>query len=167
MHHIPDERKQAILLKMLSPDAPSIASMAKQEGISEATLYNWRTKLRPQGRPVPTPDCNSTNWTAQTKFAIIVESASMNEAELAHYCRSKGLYPEQVKTWRDLAVSAQNGHEAGPAEQQKTALSYQKKIKELQRDVARKNRALAEAAALLVLQKKLRALWDEGEGEDA
>ena len=165
MHPISDERKQAILLKMLSPDAPSIANMAKQEGLSEATLYNWRTKLRQQGRPVPTPERNSTNWPAQTKFAIIVETASMNEAELAQYCRGKGLYPEQVKAWRDLAVSAQNGHEAGQAAQQKTTLSYQKKIKELQREVDRKNRALAEAAALLVLQKKLRALWDEGEDE--
>jgi transposase-like protein len=165
MHHIPDERKQAILIKMLSPDAPSIANMAKQEGISEATLYNWRTKLRQQGRPVPTPDRNSTNWTAQTKFAIIVETASMNEAELADYCRGKGLYPEQVKAWRDIAVSAQNGHQAGQTEQQKITQSHLKKIKELQREVDRKNKALAEAAALLVLQKKLRALWDEGEDE--
>lgn len=165
MHPIPDERKQAILIKMMSPNALPIADMAKQEGISEATLYNWRTKLRQQGRPVPTPESNSTHWTAQTKFAIIVETASMNEAELAEYCRGKRLYPEQVKAWRDIAVSAQNGHAADQAEQQKITQSYQKKIKELQREVDRKNKALAEAAALLVLQKKLRALWDEGEDE--
>lgn len=165
MHDIPDERKQAILLKMLSPDAPSIAKMAKEEGISEATLYNWRQKLRQQGRAVPTPERNSTHWTAQTKFAIIVETASMNEAELAEYCRGKGLYPEQVKAWRDTAVSAQDGHQVEQEGQQKATRAFQKRIKELQREVDRKNKGLAEAAALLVLQKKLRALWDEGEEE--
>jgi transposase-like protein len=165
MHHIPAERKQAILLKMLSPDAASIANMAKQEGISEATLYKWRIKLRQQGRPVPTPERNSTDWTPQTKFAIVVETASMNAAELAQYCRGKGLYPEQVNTWRDMAIAAQGGHQAGQAEQQKITQSHLKKIKELQREVDRKNKALAEAAALLVLQKKLRALWYEGEDE--
>jgi transposase-like protein len=165
MHHIADERKQAILSKMLSPDAPTIAMLAKQEGISEATLYNWRQKLRQEGRPVPTPDRHSDNWTPQAKFAIIVETASLNEADLAEYCRGKGLYPEQVKTWRDIAVSAQSGHQAGQAEQQKITQTHLKKIKELQREVDRKNKALAEAAALLVLQKKLRALWDEGEDD--
>ncbi|MEB0141254.1 IS3 family transposase, partial [Undibacterium sp. CCC2.1] len=146
------------MIKMLAPDAPSIVSMSKQEGISEATLYNWRTKLRQQGRPVPTTDRNNEQWTAQAKFAIIVETAALNEADLALYCRGKGLYPAQVKTWRELAVAAQNGQPVAQAEQQKTTQSYQKKIKELQREVDRKNKALAEAAALLVLQKKLRAL---------
>lgn len=165
MHRIPNERKQSILLKMLTPDAPSIATMAQEEGISEATLYNWRQKLRQQGRPVPAPERNSTHWTAETKFAIIVETACMNEAELAEYCRGKGLCPEQVKAWRDTAVSAQDGHQEEQEEQQKTNRAFQKKIKELEREVDRKNKALAEAAALLVLQKKLRALWDEGGDE--
>lgn len=167
MSLIPLERKRAILVKMLAPDAPTITSLAKQEGISEATLYNWRQKLRQEGRPVPTPTSNRNNqpWTPQAKFAIIVETATLNEAELAEYCRGKGLYPEQVHTWRELAVSAQHETPKTQAEQLKSTQSYQKKIKELQREVDRKNKALAEAAALLVLQKKLRALWDEGEEE--
>lgn len=165
MRRISEERKQAILIKMMSPDAISIVEMAKQENISQATLYNWRTKLRQQGHPVPKPSSHSRDWTAQTKFAIVVETASMNEAELAHYCRGKGLYPEQVKAWIKSAISAQDAHQESQAAQQKTTQSYQKKIKELQREIDRKNKALAEAAALLVLQKKLRALWGEGEDE--
>lgn len=165
MQRISEERKQAILIKMLSPDAISIVELAKQENIPQATLYNWRSKLRQQGHPVPKPSSHSRDWTAQTKFAIVVEAASMNETELAQYCRGKGLYPEQVKEWIKTAISAQDAHQESQAEQHKSKQSYQKEIKQLKREIDRKNKALAEAAALLVLQKKLRALWDEGEDE--
>lgn len=165
MQHISEERKQAILLKMMLPDAITIVELAKQENISQATLYNWRSKLRQQGHPVPKPSSHSRDWTGQTKFAIVVETASMNEAELAQYCREKGLYPEQVKAWIKNAISAQDAPQESQAEHQKSKQSYQKEIKHLKREIERKNKALAEAAALLVLQKKLRALWDEGEDE--
>jgi transposase-like protein len=165
MQHISQERKESIFRKMMSPDAPSISRLAKEEGIAESTLYNWRHQLSQEGRPVPQPERKKGSWTAQAKFAIIVETASLNEAEVADYCRGKGLYPEEVKGWRDIAIGAQNGHVIEQAVQQKAMQSYQKKIKDLQREVDRKNKALAEAAALLVLQKKLHALWNEGEDE--
>lgn len=79
----------------------------------------------------------------------------MNAADLAQYCRGKVLYLEQVNAWRTVAISAQGGHQTGQAEQQKITQSPLKKIKELQREVDRKNKSLADAAALLVLQKKL------------
>ena len=85
-----------------------------------------------------------------------MQSSWLNIAEAKDSTQSRS-------TQRDMAISAQGDQHAGQAEQQKIIQSHLKKIKELQRDVDRKNEALAEAAALLVLQKKLRALWDEGE----
>ena len=165
MLRIAKARKEAILTKMMSPYPPTIVALSKQEGISEATLYNWRKQLRLEGRPVPEHDRTSENWSAQTKFAIVVETVTMTEAELAQYCRGKGLYPDQVKAWRDTAIASQDDskHAAVASEQQ--GRDYRKQIKRLETDLARKEKALAEAAALLILQKKMRALWEGGEDE--
>ena len=165
MPRIPLARREAILSKMLSPHPPTISTLSKQEGISEATLYNWRQKLRRTGRAVPEPDRTSEHWSSQTKFAVVVETAPLNEAELADYCRTKGLYPDQVKAWRDVAIASQDTHRKTTANQDQRAQCYRKQIKQLEREITRKNSALAEAAALLILQKKMRALWEGGEDE--
>ena len=165
MSRIPTARKEAILNKMLSPHPPTVSALSKQEGISEPTLYNWRKQLRQTGRAVPEPDRTSESWSAQTKFAVVVETAAFNETELAEYCRSKGLYQEQVKAWRDAAIAVQDAHRDTASDNDQLARGYRKQIKQLEREIARKNSALAEAAALLILQKKMRALWEGGEDE--
>ena len=83
MSRIPIARKEAILNKMLPPHPPTMSSLSKQEGISEPTLYNWRRQLRQTRRAVPEPDRTSESWSAQTKFAVVVETAALNEAQLA------------------------------------------------------------------------------------
>jgi transposase len=165
MPHIPKARKQAVLSKMLSPNPLTVSALAKQEGISEATLYNWRKQLRQEGRPVPEHDRTSENWSAETKFAVVVETAALTETELAEYCRSKGLYPEQIKAWRDAAIASQGSSQQAAADKQQQGREYRKQIKRLEREIQRKDKALAEAAALLILQKKMRALWEGGEEE--
>jgi transposase len=165
MSRLPQARKEAILSKMLSPHPLTIAALSKQEGISEATLYNWRKQLRHEGRPVPEHDRSSENWSAATKFAIVVETATLSETELAEYCRSKGLYPQHIKAWRDTAIESQDGSKQAAAVHQQQGRDYRKQIKRLEREIARKDKALAEAAALLILQKKMRALWEGGEDE--
>lgn len=163
MQALPQARKDAILSKMLSPYPPTIRELSRNEGISEATLYNWRKQLRLEGRPVPEHDRTSDNWSAQTKFAVVVETITMSEVELAEYCRAKGLYPEQIKQWREISIAAhaQTGALSAADSRQNTAL--RKQNKRLEREVARKDKALAEAAALLILQKKVRALWGANE----
>ena len=158
-------RKEDILNKMLVPHPPTIRELAQQEGLSEATLYNWRNQLRREGRPVPEHDRSSDNWSAQTKFAVIVETATLSEAELAEYCRAKGLYPEQVKRWREISIQAHSESESTDAASAQQSKAQRKQIKRLEREVLRKDKALAEAAALLILQKKLRALWGANEDD--
>jgi transposase len=114
---------------------------------------------------VPEHDRTSENWSAQTKFAVVVETAALTETELAQYCRSKGLYPEQIKAWRDAAIESQDSSQQAVAVQQQHGRDYRKQIKRLEREIQRKDKALAEAAALLILQKKMRALWEGGEEE--
>ena len=165
MSRIPIARKEAILNKMLSPHPPTMSALSKQEGILEPTLYNWRKQLRQTGGAVPEPDRTSESWSAQTKFAVVVETVALNEVDLAEYCRSKGLYPEQVKAWRETAIASQDEARQASAQEHHQAKGYHKQIKQLEREITRKNSALAEAAALLILQKKMRALWEGGEDE--
>lgn len=98
------------------------------------------------------------DWDSQAKFAVVVETAGLNEEALAEYCRSKGLYVEQVQAWRlacEQANARQDQKTQADRQQQRTD---RRRIQELERELHRKEKALAEAAALLVLAKKYRAL---------
>ena len=88
----------------------------------------------------------------------------MTETELAEYCRSKGLYPDQVKVRRDTVIASQDENQQASAASQQSR-DYRKQIKRLEIDLARKEKALAEAAVLLILQKKMRVLLEGGEDD--
>ena len=153
-----DERKRAVLSKMMPPNNQPVPLVAQAEGISEATLYNWINRARESGVPVPgSRSNNAEDWSAEAKFAVVVETQSMNEAEKSTYCREKGLYPEQVERWRQACIGGANSQAAD----NESLRQARNEIKRLKRKVGRKDKALAESAALLVLSKKFQALWEE------
>ena len=78
-----EERKEAVLRKMLPPNNRALNELAAEEGISEATLYNWRRQARAKGRLLPDADTGPQGWSAPDKFAAVLENAALNEAELA------------------------------------------------------------------------------------
>lgn len=77
------ELKDALIRRMLPPNNESITKISREEGISEQTLRNWRDKARREGYAAPGTDTIPDNWSTQDKFPIVVETASMNETELA------------------------------------------------------------------------------------
>ena len=157
------ERKEAVLRKMLPPMSKSIAEISREEGISEATLYNWRKQARAQGRLLPDSDTLASEWTAQDKFLAVLETAAMSEAEKSEYCRRRGIYLEELQRWR-IACEEANGWDEGKKRQLETESKAQKdRLKKLERELRRKEKALAEAAALLVLKKKLDEMYGGGE----
>lgn len=161
----PAERREAILKKMLPPHNKTIAELAKEEGISEGTLYNWRKAARMSGRLLPDGDTTPAGWDSADKFAAVLETAAMNEAELSEYCRRRGLYPEQIRAWREACEQANAWDRTQNKRLQESRKADQMRIKALARELERKEKALAEAAALLVLRKKAQAIWGEGEDE--
>ncbi len=162
----PAERKEAILKKMAPPMSLTIPELAAQEGITATTLYNWRKQARARGQVLPSRSTQSDQWTSQEKFQIVLETAPMNEAELSAYCRERGLYPEQVETWRDACMSA-NAEAAEQSKQQHQARKEeQQRLRQLERELRRKDKALAETAALLTLSKKAEAIWGTTNDED-
>ena len=97
MPHYSPERKEAILQKMAPPHSQTVAELASQEGISTATLYNWRKAARGRGAVLPSNSAHPNKWSSEEKFRIVLETAPMTEAELSEYCRKHGLYPDRSK----------------------------------------------------------------------
>lgn len=90
---------------------------------------------------------------------------ALTELELSEYCRHQGLYPEQIRRWKDACIQGAQKAEAHQQQQRLEAKQDKQRIKALEKELNRKEKALAEAAALLVLRKKLTALWEANEAD--
>ncbi|WP_193323359.1 transposase [Erwinia endophytica] len=144
MKRISPERKASVLAKLLPPYNMTVAAVAQMEGISEATLYNWRNQAKHERKPVPGAEKSSEQWPAEARLAVIIETATLSEAE---YCRKKGLYPEQIIQWKQAFLQVPS------VDDRATLKQNQKEIKQLKRELVRKEKALAEAAAYWCCEK--------------
>ena len=147
----------------MPPNPIAVSQLVKETGVSDVTLYKWRKDYRNQGLAVPANQNKPDQWVAEDKLAVVIETASLNEAQLSEYCRRKGLYPEQINEWKTSALS---GYQNSLHINKKNTQHQQqdkKKIKRLESELRRKEKALAETAALLVLSKKCQAIWGENE----
>ena len=86
------ERKAAVLKRMLLPNNMAIRQLSQAEGISEATLHKWRAEARGKRQLLPDANAGPEVWSSRDKFAAVLETAALNEADLAEYCRKRGLY---------------------------------------------------------------------------
>lgn len=77
-------------MKMMPPQNQSVSSIARETGLSEATLHKWKKQARAKGLAVPNGEQEVERWSTQDKFLIVVETSHLSEVELAEYCRSKG-----------------------------------------------------------------------------
>ena len=106
---------------------------------------------------------NAEEWSSKDKLGVVLETAGLNEAELAEYCRRKGLFIEQIAAWRAVCQDA-NAHSADRSrEQREQSKGDRKRIKQREKELLRKDKALAEAAALVILRKKAQAIWGDPE----
>ena len=166
MKHYPQERKDAVIRRMMPPENTPVPVLVEETGISKVTLYDWRKQARARGLVVPGDGKNSEDWSTQDKFSVVLETATMNEAELSEYCRQKGLFVEQIAAWKEKCLQGNDPSAGGKTEEDWVQIRQaRKKIKQLKRELRRKDRALAETAALLALRKKMHAIWGDDEDE--
>lgn len=165
MPHYNEEFREQTVRKMMPPNAQSVAQVSRESGVSEQTLYNWRNQFRHRGKAVPADPSNPENWSGENKLAVVIETAALNEQELAGYCRRKGLYVEQIARWREAAIAGAETQRPLSAAERRELQQERKKSRGLEKELKRKDKALAETAALLVLQKKARAIWGENEDD--
>ena len=142
---------------MLPPQSAALDVVARDVGVSAGTLERWRDEA--QARPV-----RGRAWTAGARLEAVVTTASMDEASKSAWCRGHSAFPADVDKWRASCAAALADPEEARASPQATR-SDRKRIKELERELLRKDRALAETAALLVLSKKVQAIFNKGEAE--
>jgi transposase len=162
MRHYSKEFKASIIAKMLPPNNVSVGELAREIGVPKDTLYTWRIKSRKR-QGIPSSEYPiAEGVTSEDKFNIVIETASMNEVELSAYCRRNGLYSEQINGWRQLCL---NANKSLPTKANRAKIRQQtKENKQLKAELRRKEKALAETAALLVLKKK--AHQNLGDPED-
>jgi hypothetical protein len=161
------ERKAAVLAKMLPPNNKPLGRLAREEGISVATLSKWRSEARAQGQFLPDANAGPEGWTSEDKLAAVIETASLNGAELGEYCRRRGIYAEQLAVWRAACARANDWERAASRQIVRETKDANKRIQQLERELARKEKALAEAAALMIPRKKAEAIWGPEGGAEA
>ncbi len=117
---------------------------------------------------MPASEKDPAGWGATDKFTVVLETAGLNATELSAYYRKRGLYPEQVERWRQASQNANEKPVLTLKEQkelEQLRAQDQREIKRLKQELRRKEKALAEAAALLIASKKIQAFWGE-DGDD-
>jgi len=159
------EFKEKMVIRMLPPNNEPVSKISKETKISISTLHKWKKSYTSSGKQ-PAKSTTTDKWSSQDKFLVVMETASMNEVELSKYCRSKGLYVEQIKEWKDVCMQANGGVAEEASRLNKEMKSKDKEIKSLEKELKRKEKALAETAAILVLRKKLNTLLGTEDEEE-
>ena len=151
------EFKDRAVARLLPPESATLDDVAHEIGVGVSTLERWRSEAL--SRPA-----RERAWTAAARFDAVLTTAAMDEAGKSAWCRENGVYPQELAAWRQSATQALAEPEEARASPQATRAD-RKRIKELERELLRKDRALAETAALLVLSKKVQAIFSRGEDE--
>jgi hypothetical protein len=149
--------KSRAVARLLPPENAAVERVAREIGIGAGTLQRWRDAA--QSMPV-----SGRAWTAAARLEAVIVTAALDESGKSAWCREHGVYPSELDTWRVSATTALAEPEAASASPQATRQD-KKRIKELERELLRKDRALAETAALLVLSKKVAVIFNKGEAE--
>jgi transposase-like protein len=148
--------KDAVVARLLPPENSSLAAISQKVGISVATLERWRAAALAANDGSGSP----RQWTPAARLEAVIASAVMDEAARSVWCREHGLFPAELDRWKQDALSGLGDpRDDGAAE----VKQERRRIKELERDLSRKDKALAETAALLVLSKKMSAIFRDGE----
>ena len=155
------EFQEQALVKVRDRGTRSVQDVANDLHMAVGTLRKWLGKSNKKKGDVSAPaaplpdDLPAQSWGPAQRLQALLETHALSQSQLHAWCREKGLFEHQLKAWREAFCSAT----ASDSRESKTALrELQAKHEVLQRDLRRKERALAEAAALLVLQKKFQAL---------
>jgi len=127
--------------RLLPPESAPLEVVSREMGVGVGTLERWRDKAQ----SMPARDGKvGRAWTAGARLEAVITTASMNEAAKSAWCREHGVYPAELDKWRASCTTALADPEDVRASPQATRAD-RKRIKELERDLLRKDRALAGA----------------------
>ena len=159
-------QREAVRIRMSPPNRESVAEIARDTGIKAQTIYNWRSQWQRQGQLLPASSKPPEQWSAADKLAAVIQAAGLSGTELGSFCRERGLYPKQVARWRQAAEDANGPSAPSMADQRELQRKNQELIRrnrQLERELQKKEKALTEAATLLILSKKFNQIFQSDE----
>lgn len=151
--------KEEMVRKMMGPSAMSANRLSKECGVGQPTLSTWLRQAKLGGMTKSSKSSRRKRWTPEEKMRVVLAAAAAGETGRGELLRREGLHEADLERFQREAVQGMKPARNGRAPDDK------KRIKELERELRRKDRALAEATALVVLSKKLQAYFGEGESE--
>lgn len=160
---------QAVEKALSRTNDVNLSDIADALGVGYSTLTKWITQSRNQEfEPVSdsrtmTTEKRPQDWSLDEKLNLIMKCASLDKEQVNAQCRERGIYPHHLQQWQQNFISdTMTNNNTTKASEMK---SLKKENKDLKRELRRKEKALAEAAALLILQKKVNAMWGNDEGD--
>jgi transposase len=150
----------------------TLKEVADSLGVGHSTLNRWMVQSRhPEFESITATESSSLrlmskekrpqDWSLEEKLKLIIACAPLDDEAVNAVCREQGIYPHHIKQWTQDFVGGTRAKAIAPSETKK--LKHENKI--LKKELNRKDRALAETAALLVLQKKVQAIWGSSEDD--
>ena len=151
--------KARVLQRLVGPRAISAYRLAAEVGVSQVTLSRWLAAAR----SVPSMATPGKTWTGAQKLRVVLAAHGLSEPDLGALLRREGLHAAQLDAWRAAAETALED----PSRRREKAVVHPDttRLAAVERELRRKEKALAEAAALLVLKKKVEAYW--GDADDS
>jgi transposase-like protein len=153
--------KSKMVQRMVGPAALSANRLSQEIGIGQPTLSKWlrqaegrmgRVKFDSPPPPARSPR-RPEDWSPEERLRAVMEASRLTDDELGAFLRREGIPETVLAEWRTAVLEALSA--------QRKPASDSRKVRELEKQLRRKDKALAEAAALLVLQKKVRAIWGD------
>lgn len=153
------EFKKSIVQKVTTPGGPSIMQLSEKTGIPHVSIRNW-IKIYANNDSMK----KSKEWTPEEKLKVISQTFSMSENELGEFLRANGLHSTDVEEWKQVFYSAQRPVGRPKLDPELVALRAEKK--ELSHNLRRKDKALAEMSARVILLKKSHLLFGVNEEDE-
>ena len=158
--------KKAAVQKFHSRGNRKVNEIADELGVSSWSLYQWGKRYAiSSGMKTKNQDRRPQDWSAEEKFKAVMEFDGLKESEQGEFLRSEGLHSEHLAAWKKSMQASLEPSPKPSAEARAERAEDKRKILELERELRRKEKALAEAAALLILKKKADLIWGTGENE--
>lgn len=161
-----DAIKASVLSKALAPNAAGVIELAKEFNIPKATIYTWMSNMKNNNKKARVQQ-RPKDQSPASKLQAVMDTLGKTEQEQSAYCRTQGIYYNHIEIWKQQILESlgagtsttDKGSNAKEKDNKAATQRIQDEVKQLKSDLNRKDKALAELTALLVLKKKADLLW--------
>lgn len=165
--------KRKMVQRMTGPNAASAGALAREVNVAQTTLSRWlrrapavidgfETNAEHGDHVVKKRPKRPEDWSPEDKMAAVLEASALSDELLGAFLRRKGLHEADLERWKAGMLAGVSGERPDKGQKREKA-ALNRRVRELEKELNRKEKALAEAAALLVLKKKARQIWGDGE----